>query len=351
MYNIQECSVSVRSDGIQVTDQQLLSQFQAILDEQYGITFASCIAANSEAYVKIGSSTLLVRGVRATNTILFYEGTLLLVSFRYVERALKSIWIGYGSPIVTIDLDASGRRLEGVVLENGVAAKGSIFNENNSVAYCGTVINNKYNGFGVSFFEDIAGSCIHLIGFFHEGETDGVAVELSRTGDILRAGVWNVGVFIPSFLRIDKHMSLNQIHRGVKEVVVSASAPPVREIGSSLSQSPLLEKLVIETNALSSMEMFHLSDLLQLQSIIIGDHVMTCKQSNSLNKDQSFSLQNLPSLKVLQIGADSFTSCTHFSISHCDHIEHIKIGAVSEMRSSISSSFYSSYSFSLQRTL
>lgn len=99
MYNIQECSVFVRSDGIQVTDQQLLSQFQAILDEQYGITFASCIAANSEAYVKIGSSTLLVRGVRATNTILFYEGTLLLVSFLLCRESsqihLDWIWIPY----------------------------------------------------------------------------------------------------------------------------------------------------------------------------------------------------------------------------------------------------------------
>lgn len=332
-----------------MTDQRLLSRFQDILDEQYGTTFASCIASNSEKYVGMGSKTLLVRGVCATNSILFYEGSLLLSSFRFVENELKSIWIGYGSPIETVDMDTSGRRLEGVLLDNGTVAKGSVFNENNGISYCGSVVNNKRHGFGVSFFEDTVGDRVHFIGFFHEDQPDGIAMELSRTGEILRAGMWNVGRFLSSFLRIDDKAIFYKLHKGVKEVVISVSAPQTEEIGSLLAQSPDLEKVEIESNSLSSLDSFCLTDFSQLHTITIGDHVMTNKRSSFINEYQSFSLQNLPHLKTLHIGTDSFTFCKNFSISHCDHLEDIQIGSFSETLTLVPSSFFHSGIFSLQR--
>lgn len=349
MHNICECGVSIQKEGIQVTDQQLLSQFQAILNEQYATTLAQCIASNSEVYVKMGSNTLMVKGVNATKSVLFYQGSTLLVSFRYVGNDLKSIWIGYGSPIVTMDMDVSGRRLEGV-LENKTVAKGTVFNDINRISYCGTVVNNKRHGFGVSFFEDIGGNHIHLIGFFHEDEPDGIALELSRRDAILRAGVWSVGRFLPSLLRIDEGISFDRLHSGVKEVVIATSAPLTKTIGSFLSQSPGVEKVEIEPNSLSSLDSLRLADFSQLRTIIIGDHVMTNKRSNFINENQLFSLQNLPSLEMLHIGSDSLTCCKDFSITHCDRLREIEIGVISNTSSAIPSSFFHCCVFSLQRT-
>lgn len=171
-----------------------------------------------------------------------------------------------------------GSRWEGEICGDRSSGKGQFYSPENQLVYDGMSVNNKREGYGISYypFLDTQRKLIpHYEGEWKCNQYSGFGKLFDRTGKVVSNCEWLDGKLV-------KYCSV------------------VQQSDSTVLLHTLLEELKITSNSLNTIESFDIHSLEKLKRLLIEDQC--------LQKVNTFEIQNHRSLEYLSIGNDCFSS-------------------------------------------
>ena len=118
----------------------------------------------------------------------------------------------------------------------------------------------------------------------------------------------------------------------VTDLVIGGSACPFANVTAfDLSVYPRLKSVTIGDYGFEYVNVFNITGLNELESVMIGMNSFTqCKNSAGNDPNRHFYLKNCPKLKSLKMGRYSFSDYTVIEIENVDALEVIEMGELNE---------------------
>ena len=111
----------------------------------------------------------------------------------------------------------------------------------------------------------------------------------------------------------------------ITDLVVGNYVCPFENVTAfDLSVYPRLETLNIGNESFVYVDVFNMTGLNELESVVIGESSFTKSSGN--NPNRYFHLQNCPKLKSLKIGRYSFSDYTVVEVEDVDALETVEMG-------------------------
>ena len=228
-----------------------------------------------------------------------------------------------------IDLDTTGRRWEGRIMDSKPCGYGVLYDEENRVEYEGIMLNGRKTCFGKEYYSDIRK--LKHVGCYYNDNRCGKGVLYSRDGAIDYDGIW-----------INNRPS-SSIFNGIiisnytESVVIPNTSFSKLDSFALASWASSLKRMEIGDNCFGGVRFFSLDGLKQLESIAIRKEcfrigikermngscrIVNCPKlqsihigNNSFYDFHSFELRALPSLRTLHVGIKCFFWVTSFSLT------------------------------------
>ena len=214
-----------------------------------------------------------------------------------------------------IDLDANGRRWEGVV-NNGIPyGYGVVYDEEGRKEYDGFKVDGMNTCYGTEYYSDI--SKVKFKGCYYNSNRFGRGTLYDRNGVIEYEGIWKNDTPCSSqfdWKTIDSHTESVVIpKRSLKK--------PESIILPSFLHS--LKRVVIRNGCFGNVRLFEMDGLSELNSVVIGKK--SFRISGSERSDGTCRIVNCPKLKSIQIGDWSFEDYHSFELNNLPSLQTIKI--------------------------
>ena len=206
-----------------------------------------------------------------------------------------------------IDLSDRGDRWEGDSLNNSPFGYGCIYNSENQLIYKGFVFEGMKVCFGNEFFGDAG--IIEYEGEYYKNMRFGYGKLYDKKSNLLYEGEWlnNQPIELTN-VTLSKEMKENDISFGVKELIIEDEYKG-RGCNFILHSYPHLKSLHIGRNCFSNVNVFEISNCVELEEVFIGK----CS-FNRINKDSKenknengiFRITDCLKLKKISVGNKSF---------------------------------------------
>ena len=248
-----------------------------------------------------------------------------------------------------IDMDANGRRWEGGVKDGKPFGYGILFDEEGKKEYEGFVMDGMKCLYGMEFFDDI--ERVKYVGCYLYGKRFGKGVAYDRNGDIEYDGVWKENGQYSH--KRDEGFFNNKMES--LEIDSSRHMNTTKFVLPSFLQ--VLKRIVIGEKCFVPIRLFMLSDLGQLESLVIGYNCFTSYNcpvvtivysTDSDDEDDSedyenrytasdigmycrkrsdgdFQIMNCPKLKSICIQSGSFSDYHSFTICNLPSLQSIQL--------------------------
>ena len=248
-----------------------------------------------------------------------------------------------------IDLDANGKRWEGGVKDGKPFGYGILFDEEGKKEYEGFVMDEMKCLYGMEFFDDI--ERVKYVGCYLYGKRFGKGVAYDRNGDIEYDGVWKENGQYSH--KRDEGFFDNKMES--LEIDSSRHMNTTKFVLPSFLQ--MLKRIVIGEKCFVPIRLFMLSDLGQLESLVIGYNCFTsynCPMvtivysTDSDDEDDSedydnrytasdidmycrkrsdgdFQIMNCPKLRSICIQSGSFSDYNSFAIDNLPSLQSIQL--------------------------
>ena len=179
---------------------------------------------------------------------------------------------------VTIDLSDKGDRWEGNSLNNSPFGYGCIYNSENQLIYKGFVFKGMKVCFGNEFFGDAG--IIEYEGEYYKNMRFGYGKLYDKKSNLLYEGEWlnNQPIELTN-VTLSEEMKENDISFGVKELIIEDEYKG-KYCNFILHSYPHLKSLHIGRNCFSNVNVFEISNCVELEEVFIGK----CS-FNRINKD------------------------------------------------------------------
>lgn len=223
-----------------------------------------------------------------------------------------------------IDLDANGRRWEGVV-NNGIPyGYGVVYDEEGRKEYDGFKVDGMNTCYGTEYYSDI--SKVKFKGCYYNSNRFGRGTLYDRNGVIDYDGLWkNDMPYSPSFdgNTIDSHTESISVPYDSFNTFESFILP-------SFLHS--LKQIAIRDDCYEMVRFFELNGLSELESLEIGQGSFTCAKTqedvwNSMRTDGTCRIMNCPKLRFVQTGFRSFSDYHFFELTNLPSLQSIDIGS------------------------
>ena len=220
-----------------------------------------------------------------------------------------------------IDIDPTGVRWEGSVLDCVPCGWGSLYDENNSLSYTGFLVNAEETCFGNQYYSDLCQVCYE--GMICRNKRVGMGKLYDRNGSLVYSGVWinDDSMFPHSFTLPPNCDSLTGIHSQLEDLVIGNGCC------SSFSVFPVfflycLCNLTVGDDSFSNCDLFILRNMDCLKSICIGNRSFSLVKEPGERKrrlNRVFSITACNQLESITIGSFSFADYASFEIQGMDY--------------------------------
>ena len=227
-------------------------------------------------------------------------------------------------PIDVIDLDFSGARWEGQMLNGKPFGYGSLFNSSDRLIYAGYMINGEKNLFGIDYYED-AELCEYE-GHFANNQRYGVGTLYDRNGDVDYYGpvmgkpIPDLEVTIPSY-----SMDIAGLNTSVSSIIIGCHCCQYQSSCKQFSfdkwrMLSMLKKIVISSYCFNFIRKLEISNYYQLEVLSIGSFSFTLLDPDGADvllepaEDSYLRIKNCPNLNTVSIGRGSFAEFKSFEL-------------------------------------
>ena len=208
-----------------------------------------------------------------------------------------------------IDLSDRGDRWEGDSLNNSPFGYGCKYNSENQLVYKGFICKGMKVCFGSEFFGDAG--MIEYEGEYYKNMRFGYGKLYDKKSNLLYEGEWlnNQPIELTN-VTISKEMKENDISFGVKELIIEDEYKG-KYCNFILHSYPHLKSLHIGRNCFSNVNVFEISNCVELEKVIIckrsfRTHRKKTKQEKWANDSGIFRITDCVKLKKISVGVKSF---------------------------------------------
>ena len=245
-----------------------------------------------------------------------------------------------------IDLDANGKRWEGGVKDGKPFGYGILYDEEGKKEYEGFVMDEMKCLYGMEYFDDI--ERVSYAGCYLYGQRFGKGIGYDRNGDVEYDGVW----------KENGQYSTKRDEGFFDNKMESIEIDSSRHMNTTTFVLPsflqMLKRIVIGDKCFVPIRLFTLTDLGQLESLVIGCNCFTSNDcpvvtvddsadndddseddnrydasDASMNRrkrtDGDFQIMNCPNLKAICIQSKSFSDYNSFSIDNLPSLQSIQM--------------------------
>lgn len=234
----------------------------------------------------LGMICPFVNGIKHGECYSFSLKTGKLINFSYFENGHIVQQIDLSKIEITsgiIDY-LDGSRWEGAVCGDRSSGIGKMYSPDNNVIYDGMSINNKREGYGISYYDVVnSQQSPHYVGEWINDHFSGHGKLYDKRGDLINEDDWFEGSVISYSYTIKKEEEHYQLHS-------------------------LLHNLTISSNSLNTINEFDISKFEKLITFNVGDR---CFQIVT-----QFSITNHSALETVSIGASCFSNIERNWKSH-----------------------------------
>ena len=180
---------------------------------------------------------------------------------------------------IVIDLSEKGDRWEGDSINNSPFGYGCIYNSENQLVYKGFIFEGMKVCFGSEFYEDAG--IIEYEGEYYKNMRYGYGKLYDKKNELIYEGDWynnNQPIELTN-VTISKEMKENDISFGVKELIIKDGYEG-KGCQFILHSYPHLKSLHIGRNCFKDVNVFEISNCVELEEVFIGK----CS-FNRINKD------------------------------------------------------------------
>ena len=242
---------------------------------------------------------------------------------RRLEVYENKVPIDNPATLEVIDLDANGRRWEGYGRNGKPFGYGVLFNEEGKKEYEGFMVNGIKTCYGTEYYSDIGR--VKYSGCYYYNNRFGKGTLYDRNGAVDRDGLWkNDKPYSPKFDggTMDNHTKFIAIPNNSFNESDSFIVP-------SFVHS--LKLVVIANDCFGSVQSFELSELSELEGVVIGKKSFTCVKADNIwdhvaRTDAACRIVNCPKLKSIQIGNGSFSDCYSLELTNLPSLQSIVFG-------------------------
>ena len=218
---------------------------------------------------------------------------------------------------VTIDLNEKGDRWEGDSLNNSPFGYGCKYNPENQLIYKGFIFKGMKVCFGNEFFGDAG--IIEYEGEYYKNMRFGYGKLYDKKSNLLYEGEWlnNQPIELTN-VTICKEMKENDISFGVKELTIEDGYEG-KGCQFILHSYPHLKSLHIGRNCFSNVNVFEISNCVELEEVFIGEcsfnsHLEEPKQEKWTNENSIFRITDCLKLKKIVFELESFGDYCGFEL-------------------------------------
>ena len=208
---------------------------------------------------------------------------------------------------VTIDLSDRGDRWEGDSMNNSPFGYGCIYNSENQLIYKGFVFEGMKVCFGNEFFGDAG--IIEYEGEYYKNMRFGYGKLYDKKSNLLYEGEWlnNQPIELTN-VTLSKEMKENDISFGVKELTIEDGYEG-KGRQFILHSYPHLKSLHIGRNCFKDVNVFEISNCVELEEVIIGKcsfNRINKDSKENKNENSIFRITDCLKLKKISVGNKSF---------------------------------------------
>ena len=298
-------SKRVRVDLSTIPIEQSLIQYDMVLHCEYGVWIE-----NDKCY-ELKQSMLEKRLI---------EGDLKSYEMSLYKNELKERTNGENG---CIDLDVSGRRWEGGVMDGKPFGYGVLYNEEGRKEYEGFMMGEMKCLYGKEYYDDI--ERVEYAGCFFDGNRFGKGIEYDRNEVIVYNGLWRDNDRYTSDYKkevIDNRMKSLTIAKGSNYDMNTFTLSPV--LGS-------LKRIEIGYNSMDRIRVFRIHDMNTLERIVIERCCFTyidydLRKSEIQRNDGVCKIVNCPKLRLIQIDDQSFSDYHSFELMNLPSLQSITMG-------------------------
>ena len=209
-----------------------------------------------------------------------------------------------------IDLSDKGDRWEGDSLNNSPFGYGCIYNSENQLVYKGFIFEGMKVCFGSEFYEDAG--MIEYKGEYYKNMRFGYGRLYDKKNELIYEGDWynnNQPIELIN-VTLCKEMKSPSISFGVKELIIEDSYEG-NGCNFILHSYPHLKSLHIGRNCFSNVNVFEISNCVELEEVFIGEcsfnsHLEEPKQEKWTNENSIFRITDCLKLKKIVFESKSF---------------------------------------------
>lgn len=222
-----------------------------------------------------------------------------------------------------VDLDVTGRRWDGSVIEGKPFGYGALYDEEGRKEYEGFVLNGVKTGYGKEYYSD-TGSLV-FSGCYRSNRRFGKGVLYNRNSDVVFDGLWR-----------DRELSSSIVNATVVDSLTESleySRNSFSEMESFFLPWFLysLKRVVIHAFSFRSVRTVDICGLHQLEYIFIDERAFTYSTSwqsikKSERSDGELQIFNCSKLKSIHLGDYAFSDYHHFGLHNLPSLQSIAIG-------------------------
>ena len=227
-------------------------------------------------------------------------------------------------PFDTLDLDSTGTRWEGQILNGKPFGYGTLFNSSDRLNYAGYIINGQKHIFGIDYYEDV--ELRDYEGHYVCNQRYGLGTFYDRNEEVIFYGpvigkpILDLEVKIPAY-----SMDITGLNTSTSSIIVEDHCCKYQYACKQFSFDkwralPALKKIIISKYCFNFVKQIEISDYYQLEVLSINSFSFTLLSPDGRGKalepaeGSFFRIKNCPSLKALTIGCGSFAEYQSFEL-------------------------------------
>ena len=215
-----------------------------------------------------------------------------------------------------IDLDTTGRRWEGSIMDSKPCGYGVLYDEENRVEYEGIMFGGRKTCFGKEYYSDI--NKLKYVGCYYDDDRCGKGILYTRDGTIDYDGMW-----------VNNHYASSEFNGYVISSYTESVVIP-NNLFSKIDSFALsswafsLKQMEIGDNCFGGVRFFSLDGLKQLESIVIRKECFRIGIKEQMNG--SCRIMNYPKLQSIHIGDNSFYNYHSFELKALSSLRTLHVG-------------------------
>ena len=310
------------SDGYEVAFDSVRSFSESIyhLPRKYCLLYQNLVSSILNGTIWFDNVYIEVNG--KVGELIIIVVLLNLKIMRIFEEEGDVLKIYEGEPSNgTLYINAAGRRWEGGILDQGPFGYGSLYNERNRLVYEGFMHWDSRVAYGRIYNQEQ--ESVYYEGGICDNQYFGYGKEYDERSNCMYAGYWIFGEHIDEF----PNLSPVVINFSMHDVIMDTCPKGSSEF-TSFCPSPLmfnLKRIELACDSLPFVNEFTINNLPNLEEIVVGERSKETYFSVYHGNGKAV-ITNCPLLREIRIVNGVFDDFSEFSLSNLDSLKVIEIG-------------------------